>query len=78
MNIWAERDYLTVAIIAACIASYWYGCWAYGAAKGYPILAIFLPWMSFFGLAVLLFLQDQDSMPESTEVARPWPGPTES
>jgi hypothetical protein len=74
----SKYDYFTIALIAACVISYWYTCWAYGAAKGYPLISIVLPVMSLFGLAVLFFLQDQDSMPATTETELPTSAPTES
>jgi hypothetical protein len=77
-NLYTENDYLSIALIAACVISYWYTCWAYGAAKGYPLLSVVLPALSLFGLAVLFFLQDQDSMPGTEAPAAPTSAPIDS
>lgn len=71
VNLYMAHDYSNMALIGTCVGSYWYACWSYGCAKGYPVLSALLPLLSFFGLAVLLFLQDQDSMPESLALAIP-------
>jgi hypothetical protein len=61
-NIFVEGNWVAMALIATCALAWWYASWSFAYAKGYPVIGIFLPFLSLFGLALLFFLKDQDSM----------------
>jgi hypothetical protein len=59
VDIFQSRDFPALALVALCVISFWYGCWAFGYAKGYAFLGAVLPFLSLLGLAILVFLPDR-------------------
>jgi hypothetical protein len=63
-NIWENANWLPTITYCISVVAFFFSVWALAKAKGYSgIVGLILPFLSIFGLLILLFLKDKHPGP---------------